>query len=122
MLEMLQDTGAEAIYVAIGNHDNLDVVKRYNRRLNLVESQEYVDLGGRQISISHFPKVIAEYPGELNFFGHNLHIKTHQSSGVYYFNGISHLYWIELETMDFVALDYPWGTDDQRLGKGRVGY
>lgn len=122
MLEMLQDTGAEAIYVAIGNHDNLDVVKRYNRRLNLVESQEYVDLGGRQISISHFPKVIGAYPGELNFFGHNLHIKTHQSSEVYYFNGISHLYWIELETMDFVALDYPWGTDDQRLGKGRVGY
>lgn len=122
LLEMLQDSDAEAIYVAIGNHDNLDVVKRHSRRLNLVESQEYVQLEGRQLSISHFPKVIAVHPGELNFFGHNLYLETHQDANSYYFNGISHLYWIELESMNFVALNYPWGTDDQRLGKGRVGF
>lgn len=122
LLEMLEKSDAEAVYVAIGNHDNLEVVKRHSRKLHLIESQEYVTLEGRQLSISHFPKVIAEHPGELNVFGHNLHLETHQTSDAYYFNGISHLYWIELETMDYVALSYPWGTDDQRLGKGRVGF
>lgn len=122
LLKMLSESGAKAVYVAVGNHDHLETLKKYSNNLTLIPCQDFIELEGRSLSISHFPKVIAEHSSEVNFFGHNLFLETQISNDCYFFNGISHIHLIDLASMEVVYLSYPWGTDDHRLGKGRVGF
>ncbi|MCY6958134.1 hypothetical protein [Clostridium brassicae] len=55
-------------------------------------------------------------------FGHNLLIGNIKKQNQIYLNGIININIINLVTRQVVKLPYPLGIDENRLGKGRVGF
>lgn len=122
LVNILHSAHAKKVYIALGNHDNLEIVTRLAGSMHVIETFEVIEIQGIPIGISHYPKWIETSTAPLNFFGHNLNIATHQTETQAFYNGISQIALIELATRTPHFLDYPWGIDDARLGKGKLGY
>lgn len=122
LIGMLENSSAKAIWLCLGNHDHEATVRRYVKRSIIVPDQLTCQIGALGVSMSHYSHRLLQNPSALNFFGHDLTTQTHHHEGISYFNGISNLHVISALTGEYHALPYPWGTDDNRLGKGRVGF
>lgn len=118
--EILEASGAEVI-LALGNHDNIDIVNKHFVRSRIIMEAETINLEGLSFRISHFSKGIQENPSRYNLFGHDLTLKNGYIDGKLYFNGITHISIIGLKSEEYTTLYYPSGTDDARLGRRKVG-
>lgn len=117
----LENSSATVIWLCMGNHDSEAVVSRYAKRSQLVRCSEKVTCHGRTIHMSHYAYEVLRDPAELNLFGHNLDAPAWSSESIF-LNGVKHISLVSLETMTLCQMRYPIGTDEQRLGKGRIGY
>ncbi len=120
LIKILETSQAKAIYLALGNHDSPENVKRFAKRSIVIDRVDTVHIENVPVRISHYPKAILEAPSQINFFGHDLSLETKLENGQYFYNGISDIYFIELDTLKAHLFPYPWGTDDDRLGKKRT--
>ena len=120
LASMLEASGAE-IVLALGNHDDFDIVNKYFNRSHIIRNVETVVIEGLSFRISHFPEAICERPSQYNLFGHDLTLKQGRIDDRLYFNGISNINIIALESGSFTTLSYPAGTDDARLGRRKIG-
>jgi predicted phosphodiesterase len=122
LLSLLESSSAEKIFIAIGNHDNAPFIHQNAARIHIIDLYEQVTIEGISIAISHYPKPILSDPAEINLFGHDLTLKTHSIQNQVFLNGISNIHLIELDSKIVHSLNYPSGTDDQRLGKSRIRF
>lgn len=120
LIDILESSQAKGVYLAIGNHDNLESVKKSVRRSTVIDHAETLQMDSVPVRISHYPKAVLEDPQTLNFFGHDLSLETLVKDDKHYFNGISDIYLVDLKTLEVRAFPYPWGTDDDRLRKTRT--
>jgi predicted MPP superfamily phosphohydrolase len=120
LASMLEASGAE-IVLALGNHDDFDIAKKYFKRSYIIRVAETVLIESLSFRISHFPEGIRELPSRYNLFGHDLTLKSGCVDDRLYFNGISYINIIGLESGTFTVLSYPSGTDDARLGRRKIG-
>lgn len=120
LASMLEASGAE-IVLALGNHDDFDIVRKYFKRSYIIRNAETVMIEGLSFRISHFPEGIRELPSRYNLFGHDLTLKNGCVDDKLYFNGISYINIIGLESGTYTELCYPSGTDDARLGRRKIG-
>ena len=120
LADMLEASGAEVI-LAIGNHDNIDVVNKHFVRSRIIIEAETINLEGLSFRISHFPKGVQENPSRYNLFGHDLTLKNGCIDDKLYFNGITYISIIGLESGEFTTLNYPLYTNDARVGRRKVG-
>ena len=117
---MLEASGAE-IVLAMGNHDNIDIVSKHFKRSRIIMEAETIDIEGLSFRISHFPEGVQENPSRYNLFGHDLTLKNGCIDNKLYFNGIIYISIIGLESGECTTLYYPSGTDDARLGRRKTG-
>jgi predicted MPP superfamily phosphohydrolase len=117
---MLEASGAE-IVLAMGNHDNIDIVSKYFKRSHIVMEAETINIEGLSFRISHFPEGVQENPSRYNLFGHDLTLKSGCIDDKLYFNGITYINIIGLESGECTTLYYPSGIDDARLGRRKIG-
>lgn len=117
---MLEASGAE-IVLAMGNHDNLDIVRKHFKKSHIIVEAETMKIGCLSFRISHLPIGVKENPADYNLFGHDLTLKSGYIDDKLYFNGISYINIIGLESGEYTSLCYPSGTDDARLGRGKIG-
>lgn len=117
---MLEASGAE-IVLALGNHDNFDIVNSHFKRSQIIRGAETINIEGLSFRVSHLPGSVLEAPARYNLFGHDLTLKSGCVEDKLYFNGISHINIIGLETGECISLRYPMGTDDARLGRRKTG-
>ncbi len=122
LIGMLENSSAKQIWLCLGNHDHEATIRRYAKRSVLVSDALTCQIGSFRVSMSHYSHFLMSDPAQLNFFGHNLDTPTSHQENVTFFNGISSLSVVSASTGECHALPYPWGTDDNRLGKGRVGF
>lgn len=120
LADILEGSGA-AIVLALGNHDDEQIADRYFKKSRIISGAETIDIEGRSFRISHMPQGILEEPAEYNLFGHDLTIKSGCIDNKQYFNGISYINIIGLESGGCTYLRYPSGTDDARLGRHKLG-
>lgn len=120
LAEILITSGAE-LFLAMGNHDDYDIVSRYFKGSRIITGAETIEIKGHSFRVSHFPEGILEAPSQYNLFGHNLELKTGCIDEKLYFNGISYINIIGLESGECTSLCYPQGTDDARLGRRKIG-
>lgn len=113
-------SGAKTI-LALGNHDNFDINKMYLYNSYIIKRAETIEIEGKNFRISHMPEGILEAPEQYNLFGHDLTLKYGCSDDKMYFNGISHINIIGLESGKHIILPYPYGINNARLGRGKVG-
>ncbi|HWR61743.1 MAG TPA: metallophosphoesterase [Clostridia bacterium] len=117
---ILEPSGAE-ILLALGNHDDYDIVSRHFERSRIITGAETIEIEGLSFRVSHFPEGVREKPSRYNLFGHNLELETGCIDDKLYFNGISYINIIGLESGECTSLCYPSGTDDARLGRRKIG-
>ncbi|MFZ5351619.1 MAG: metallophosphoesterase [Bacillota bacterium] len=121
LIYMLEQSEAERIYIALGNHDNEEIVRRYSNRSHIITSAETVKIEDIKFCIAHYPDEVLSQPGEINLYGHNLSLKSGYSEGRLCLNGITGINLIELNTRKYHSFPYPLGTDDQRLCRSKIG-
>lgn len=113
-------SGAETI-LALGNHDNFDINRLYLNNSYIIKGAETVEIEGKNFRISHMPEGIRKAPEQYNLFGHDLTLKFGCYDNKMYFNGISHINIIGLESGKHTMLTYPYGINNARLGRVKVG-
>jgi predicted phosphodiesterase len=120
-LASIFDASGAEIILALGNHDNFDIDRMYLYKSYIIKGAETIEIEGKSFRISHMPEGILEAPAQYNLFGHDLTMKYGCLDGRMYFNGVSYINIIGLESGRRVMLPYPYGTSDARLGRGKVG-
>jgi hypothetical protein len=113
-------SGAE-IVLALGNHDNFEIVSKYFAGSHIIEEAKTIEIESLSFRVSHLPEGILGNPSQYNLFGHDLTLKSGCNQEKMYFNGISYINIIRLETGEYTSLYYPSGTDDERLRKRKIG-
>lgn len=121
LIKILEQSNAEKIYLALGNHDDVQTVQSLCKRSHIITTSETVNIEGKEFAIAHDPAEISKQPGAINLFGHNLTYKSGISEDRLYLNGITSINLIELDSMKYHTYPYPAGTDDSRLGRGKIG-
>ncbi|MDD4503197.1 MAG: metallophosphoesterase [Clostridiaceae bacterium] len=120
MATILEASGAEVV-LALGNHDSFDIVNKNFKRSRIIIEADTVKIKGLSFRISHLPEGVQKNPAQYNLFGHDLTLKSGCIDDKLYFNGISHINIIGLESGGCTSLCYPSGTDDARLGRRKIG-
>lgn len=121
LITLLEQSHAEEIYLALGNHDDLPTLERLCSRSHLIERSDIINIEGLTLAIAHDPADILANPAPINLFGHNLTQKNGVVDEKLYFNGISTINFIDLNHIHYHCYPYPAGTDDARLGRGKIG-
>lgn len=121
LIDLFENSLADKIYLAIGNHDDIGIVRDLTKRSIVVEKSSIVELDGTKYRISHFSQEITKAPEMFNLFGHDLSIPSKIENERIYLNGISGINIIALESKEIFVLSYPYGTDDERMGKTNLG-
>ncbi|QXM06299.1 metallophosphoesterase family protein [Crassaminicella indica] len=122
IIEILENSSAKNIYLALGNHDNKKVVNNITKRSHIIEKSGIINIEDIEIKISHFPNEIKNSTTQYNLFGHDLTINSKIEDEKIYLNGILSINIILLESKKLFTLPYPYGTDDSRLGRFRIGF
>ncbi|MGE5631189.1 MAG: metallophosphoesterase [Caulobacteraceae bacterium] len=120
LLQIMEDTSAETI-LALGNHDDLEIVKKHSKKSRIIEKSETVEIEKLSFKISHYSEEIIKSPAEYNLYGHDLFVKSGCSDGRMYFNGISSINIIGLDSGTHFCLFYSAETDAARMGRGKIG-
>ncbi|MTI69635.1 MAG: metallophosphoesterase [Firmicutes bacterium] len=120
LIYILENSSAEKIYIAIGNHDNKSILQKHIKK-SILLSKEKLIIENNKFYISHFPKDIKKSPSQINMFGHNLNIKTKEDNKKLYLNGLLNIHVYDLNTKELTYLLYPYGTDYSRLKKRKPG-
>jgi predicted phosphodiesterase len=121
LITLLEQSGADQIYIALGNHDDFYTVEKYSKRSHIIKKSKITQIEGKEFAIAHDPADILKKPAAYNLFGHNLSQKNGFTEERLYLNGISSINLIELNSMQYHNYPYPAGTDDDRLGRGKIG-
>lgn len=119
LLRMLENSGADEVVLVVGNHDDLEVLKKWAAApvFTIVESDRF-SWRGHRIAVEHKP--FGDREAEYVFFGHNLDRRTDGEGPSKAFNGIEALYVIAADGR-VTALPYPPGTNDERLRRRKGG-
>lgn len=121
LVDIFENSSAKKIYISLGNHDKKEAVQGLSKRVTIIEKSDNIRIGDLNLRISHYSNEIISNPLEYNLFGHDLSIKNKIDNGKIYLNGIESINIININTGDITKLPYPFGIDDDRLGKGNIG-
>ena len=120
-LASIFDASGAEIILALGNHDDFDIDRLYLYKSRIIREAETIEIENKSFRISHLPEGIIKEPAQYNLFGHDLTLKYGLIDGNIYFNGISYINIIGLESGSHTLLCYPCGINNARLGRGKVG-
>lgn len=125
LMQIVNQSSAEKIILTLGNHDNLDLVRRYAGRAEVYEDAITENFQGKTISIAHYHEAALgsskSNRSDFYLYGHDLSLKSQKTNEVYYLNGIEAMHLIDLSTGEVFVIMYPGGTDSARLNRKRMG-
>lgn len=121
LIRLLENSTAQGIYLVMGNHDSFEEVQKLCSRSHILTEAEIVHIEGKNFAISHDSADLTALQAPVSLFGHNLKQKSVYEAGRIFLNGISNIHLIELETLQCHSYPYPAGTDNARLGRGKIG-
>jgi predicted MPP superfamily phosphohydrolase len=122
LIGLLENSSAKKVYLALGNHDDKKIVNNITKRTQIVEKSAIINLEDLEIKITHFPDEIRKSSSQYNLFGHDVTINSKIEDEKIYLNGILGINIILLKSKRIFTLPYPYGTDDSRLGKFKIGF
>ncbi|WP_409226825.1 metallophosphoesterase [Gudongella sp. SC589] len=120
MLKILDSSNAEKVFLSLGNHDKLDFVKKNCGRIKVIEDRELITIQGRKFAISHYSDFLKDIDADIYLYGHDLSIESQTIDSRVYLNGISAIHVITIPELDITRLDYPQGTDSERLKRRKT--
>ncbi|SHH53462.1 metallophosphoesterase [Tepidibacter thalassicus] len=121
LIDILENSQAKEIYVCVGNHDKEEIINELSKKIYIIKKSKNIKIKNLNLRISHYSNEIIKNPLEYNLFGHDLSIRSKIDNKKIYLNGIESINIINIDTRKIINLPYPFGLDDERLGKGKVG-
>lgn len=121
LINILENSTADEVYLVLGNHDDSDIVKKFSKRSIIVEKSSIINIDNSTYNVSHFSSEIIKAPAKYNLYGHDLSIPSKIDNDLVYLNGIDGINIIALRSERIFVLPYPLGTDDDRMCKTNVG-
>lgn len=121
IINILESSSAEYIYICVGNHDNSDIIKKYSKKSIIIDNTKIIDVFDTHATLSHYPYEIIKNPSNYNFFGHDISLGNDIINGKAYLNGVSSINILTEKTKKLFYLPYPYGVNDSRLMKGKIG-
>ncbi|WP_026893991.1 metallophosphoesterase [Clostridiisalibacter paucivorans] len=121
IIDIMENSSADKVFIALGNHDDKSAVMNYVNRSKIIDLSDNTYIQNINVMMSHYPNEILKSPGDLNLFGHNISLYTNTKNKKIYLNGIMNINIINLDTLDLFTLPYPFGTDEKRLCKKKIG-
>lgn len=111
------------LYIAAGNHDNLEAAKAIFPNAEIVNESSIVAIEGNYFEISHYAPDTSGTGSNIaiSFFGHDLSMNSQILENTIYLNGIEYINLVELDTLKVIQLEYPAGTNDSRLKRRKIG-
>lgn len=111
-IPQLEKFSRGGVYYAMGNHDEIEVVKEISKR-GVVMVEGHIMIEGIQFYINHYH--VEEQPiTQYYLFGHNFTPKNYKNSQHTALNGIQGINIIDLATEEIYILPYPLGTNKFR--------
>jgi predicted MPP superfamily phosphohydrolase len=121
IMTIMESSSAKQIYIVPGNHDRVNIIENFSTRSIIKESTSNINIEGIDIRIGHYAKEILSDSQEINLFGHDLSLCSSNLENKLYLNGISSINIITTKSRRIFKLLYPFGTDDMRLKRGKIG-
>jgi len=124
LMPIMNQSSAEKVICTLGNHDNLDLVRKYAGRAEVYGDAITENFQGVTISIAHYHEAALKASklkmSDFYLYGHDLSLKSQRTNEVYYLNGIEAMHLIDLSTGEVFEIMYPGGTDSARLNRKRM--
>lgn len=120
MLRILNSSSAKGLYLSLGNHDDLEFVKKHAGRIDVIEDKKLLEIDNKSFAICHYSDHLTDVDADIYLYGHDLSIESQSIGEKVYLNGISAIHLIDVATLDVVKIDYPIGTDNQRLKRRKT--
>lgn len=122
LINILENSFTDYIYLVLGNHDDYSIVKNFSKRSIIVEKSSIINIDNTTYNISHFSDEIIKMPVKYNLYGHDLTIPSKIENDEIYLNGIEGINIIALKSKKIFVLPYPFGTNDDRMRKSTFGF
>ena len=122
LIKILENAHAEQVFLALGNHDSASYIHSKTERLTVIDEKSQFKINEIKVSVSHYAHQILEDASDLYLFGHDLKVKTRFGEDRVYLNGLTAIYLIDMERLEIISIDYPYGIDDARSKKTRIGF
>lgn len=121
IMNILESSGAEKIYICEGNHDNIDIMHKYAGRSTIIQGLSNIEIFNVKSALSHYPYKIIQDPADYNFFGHDISLGNGIIDDKIYLNGISTINILTENSKKLFHLKYPHSIDEARLMKRKIG-
>lgn len=121
LMDIMEASTAKEVYIVPGNHDRVNIIENFSRRSIIKESPSNINIEGINIRVSHYANDVMMDSQDINLFGHDLSLYSSTLEDRIYLNGISSINIITIESRQVFKLLYPFGTDDMRLKRGKIG-
>jgi 3',5'-cyclic AMP phosphodiesterase CpdA len=120
ILRILDDAKARRVYLTLGNHDNLDFISENSHSIKIIEDRTLLHIGDKDFAISHYSDSLKDVEADVYLYGHDLSIDSQTIDGRIHLNGISAIHLIDVETLEVTKLNYPMGTDQERMKRRKT--
>ena len=121
LLRILQESKAKKIVLTLGNHDDYDFIKKNSGRLMVFEGPGKLELEGKNVAFSHYYSDLKDLPADVRLYGHDLNTSEDDKNTERDLNGIVSMSLIDLVTLEVKRIEYPFGTDNSRLNRNKLG-
>lgn len=124
LMQIVNQSAAEEVVFTLGNHDNLEIVRKYAGRAEVYQDAVIKNFQGTEILCAHYHDAALESAAaktpDFALYGHDLSLKSQKTNCVNNLNGIEAMHLIDLSTGEVFVVKYPIGTDNERLKRKRV--
>ncbi|WP_129723029.1 metallophosphoesterase family protein [Xylanivirga thermophila] len=119
LIRILENSGAQSIYIVPGNHDDGKYIKKEAPSFNIIAEGTLISIGDMSFCLSHDGCNIID-GAMYNLYGHSKNIRTTKAGGSYYLNGIEHIHVLLYPDEEVYYLPYPIGTNDARFNRCKI--
>ncbi|WP_053957669.1 metallophosphoesterase [Inediibacterium massiliense] len=122
LIQIVESSSAKEIYLTIGNHDHKETVQQFIKKSFIIEKRQTITIQDHSMDIGHFPNKTSPSSIKYHLFGHDLTLHTQINDKKIYLNGLSTINIIFLNSGKIFTLPYPYGTNDSRMCKSKIGF
>lgn len=121
LLKILHESKAKEIVLTLGNHDDYDFVSKHKGRLMVFEGPGELEIEGVKVAFSHYYSDLKGLSADIRLYGHDLDSAVDDKNSEKDLNGIVSMSLIDLVTLEVKRIEYPFGIDNSRLNRNKLG-
>lgn len=111
-IKHLEDLPLEKIFIIPGNHDNVQLLEKYSKRITILEEGMNLTIENIKINVAHHPWKL-KGDAQYYLYGHNFE-NIPEIQGQVFLNGLNKMHVILLKSNRVIPIDYPYGINQDR--------